>query len=95
MQLRYLNPALALCAILVTASCVEEIPSDDLSVNPNLVEVTFAASVEEETKAGFSAESYPEIFWNANDEISVLGAKTGNQEKLFLPEYQDLSSQTH
>ena len=67
-------------AVFVTAACMEEMTSEESKVNPNLVEVSFAASVEGETKAGFSEENYPEIWWKEGDEISVVGAKTGNQK---------------
>ena len=67
-------------AILITASCMQEVAPEESKVNPNLVEVTFLADVEGKTKAGFSEENYPDILWNLGDEISVIGANTGNQK---------------
>ena len=73
----------SLIAIVAMAavSCAKEItPEVENTINPNLVEITLTATGEydEETKAAFSG--YPRIAWQAGDEISLLGTKTGNQK---------------
>lgn len=76
----FFNISSVLGLVLIASACMKEMAPEDDKVNPNLVEVTVSVSVEGETKAAFSEENYPEILWNISDEISILGAKTGNQK---------------
>ena len=71
-------------AAMAAVSCAKEIaPETDNTpvTNPNLVQITLKASGEsaqEPSKAVFSG--YPKIAWAADDQISLLGTKTGNQQ---------------
>lgn len=66
-------------AAIAAVSCVKENnPATAPQENPNLAEVTLTAGTE--TKAAFDTEKYPQIKWEGNESISVLGANTGNQE---------------
>lgn len=69
-------------AAMAAVSCVkEQIADNSAIVNPNLVECTFYAGTEtSETKAAFSEDAYPQIGWQGNEEISVLGTNTANQK---------------
>ena len=65
------------------ASCVKEEnqPNIDQTPSANLVEISITAGTEvEESKAAFDSENYPAIIWTGNDEISILGASTGNSK---------------
>ena len=69
-------------AAMAAVSCVkEQIADNSAIVNPNLVECTFYAGTEtSETKAAFSEDADPQIEWQGNEEISVLGTNTANQK---------------
>lgn len=70
-------------ASMSALSCAKEVTpetNENLVINPNLVEVTLTAEgeSEDESKAVFSG--YPKIAWEGNEEISLLGLKTGNEK---------------
>lgn len=66
-------------AAMAAVSCVKENnPEAAPQENQNLVEVTLTAGTE--TKAAFDSENYPQIKWEGNESIAVLGATTGNKE---------------
>lgn len=66
-------------AAMAAVSCVKENnPEAAPQENQNLVEVTLTAGTE--TKAAFDSENYPQIKWEGNESIAVLGATTGNRE---------------
>ena len=75
-----LNIALATAACAMI-SCIEENhPHIDQSTS-NLVDMTLTAGTEDvESKVAFDAENYPKFTWTENDEISILGANSGNQK---------------
>lgn len=68
-------------AAMASVGCVKEnTPDNNTLDDSNLVEFTITAGVEDPmTKAAFGDE-YPTIEWKDTDLISVLGAKTGNQQ---------------
>lgn len=81
--MRAIKFSLLAVAAMAAVSCAKEITpetNETPEANPNLVEITLTATGEsdEETKAVFS--SYPKIAWEGNEEISLLGANTGNQK---------------
>lgn len=81
--MRAIKFSLLAVAAMAAVSCAKEITpetNETPEVNPNLVEITLTATGEsdEETKAVFSG--YPKIAWEGNEEISLLGANTGNQK---------------
>ena len=72
---------LAVAAIAAVACVKEQALDNNTITNPDLVEHTIIAGTEDsETKAAFSEQEYPKIVWQGNEEISVLGANTGNQK---------------
>ena len=65
------------------ASCLKEENQPNIEQTPsaNLVEISITAGTEsDESKAAFDSENYPAIIWTGNDEISILGANTGNSK---------------
>ena len=81
--MKMMKTTLFAIAAMAAVSCVKENIQDNTSseVNANLVELTITAGTENgETKAAFSEDAYPQIVWQGNEEISVLGASTGNQK---------------
>ena len=81
--MRAIKFSLLAVAAMAAVSCAKEITPENNETpeaNPNLVEITLTATGEsdEETKAVFSG--YPKIAWEGNEEISLLGANTGNQK---------------
>ena len=81
--MKMMKTTLFAIAAMAAVSCVKENIQDNTSseVNANLVELTITAGTENgETKAAFSEDAYPQIVWQGNEEISVLGATTGNQK---------------
>ena len=81
--MRAIKFSLLAVAAMAAVSCAKEITpetNETPEVNPNLVEITLTATGEsdEETKAVFSG--YPQIAWEGNEEISLLGTNTGNQK---------------
>ena len=65
---------------IVMSSCTEDLLQDNLTGEQNLTSVTLKAKgeISSDTKAAFV--NYPNIAWQEEDKISVLGIKTGNQE---------------
>ena len=80
--MKMMKTTLFAIAAMAAVSCVkEQIADNSAIVNPNLVECTFYAGTEtSETKAAFSEDAYPQIEWQGNEEISVLGTNTANQK---------------
>ena len=81
--MKMMKTTLFAIAAMAAVSCVKENIQDNTSseVNANLVELTITAGTENgETKAAFSEDAYPQIVWQGNEEISVLGANTANQK---------------
>lgn len=81
--MKLMKTTLFAVAAMAAVSCVKENIQDNTSseVNANLVELTITAGTENgETKAAFSEDAYPQIVWQGNEEISILGANTQNQK---------------
>lgn len=78
MRVRIRTALLAIVTMVAVSCAIDIVPAADLA------EITFTATGENvryddhQTKACFA--DYPKIAWQAGDEISVLGADTGNQK---------------
>lgn len=75
---RFLTIAVAAMALV---GCVKEnTPDNNTLDDSNLVEFTITAGVEDPMAKAAFGDEYPTIEWKDTDLISVLGAKTGNQQ---------------